>query len=80
MPRTTTKTPAGGRRMDLRLIGFAGARRGELLADAEAEVERVVDELEAAGDYANVELAARLLGVGKGLLYRRLAARAEASR
>jgi hypothetical protein len=79
MPKTTTATPTGGRRMDLRVIGFAAARREQRLAEAEAELGTIVDELIAAGDFANVELAARLAGVSKGTLYRRLAARQAAA-
>lgn len=63
------------RHMDLRAIGFAGDRRAKLLDAAEEELTKIVDEVIEAGDNANIRLAARVSGVPRRTLYRRLQAR-----
>jgi len=71
----TTTTAKTGRRMDLRAIGFAGHRRDAAIAEAAHELELIIDELVAAGDLANVSLAAKLAGVSRTTIYARLAER-----
>jgi len=64
-----------GRLMDLRLIGFAGHRRDQALTAAELELDAIADELIAAGDRANIVAAAKVAGVSRTTLYRRMALR-----
>lgn len=73
------KTPAAApeRRMDLRRIGYAGQARDEALALADAKLDEVVDEVQAAGRLANIALAARIGGVSRDVIYKRLRQRAE---
>jgi transcriptional regulator of acetoin/glycerol metabolism len=75
-PRTTATPATGGRRMDLRAIARAGERRERALAEAAAELDVIADELLEAGEFANIALAAKLAGVGRTTIYRRLVARA----
>ena len=79
-PRITSATPDGGRRMDLRRIAQAGRRRDRHLASAERELDELADELLDAGNYANLTTAAKIAGVSRTTLYRRLQARREARR
>lgn len=53
-------------------IALAGKRRARHLAAAAAEVDVIAGELEAAGDDANVLEAARISGVARSTIYRRL--------
>lgn len=63
--------------MDLRRIGFAGAAREDALKLAEDKLNEVLDAVEEAGPNANIALAAKLAGVSRTLIYRRLRERAE---
>jgi transcriptional regulator of acetoin/glycerol metabolism len=69
---TTIDAP---RRMDLRLIARKGQARQEALRRADEHLDAIVDELVQAGDRANVNLAAKLAGVPRSTLYRRMGAR-----
>lgn len=60
------------RRMELPRIAKAGERRKAFLEAADRELDKIVAELHAAGDLANVKLAAELAGVPRSTLYRRL--------
>ena len=80
MPRITTATPAGGRRVDLRRIAPAGRRRERALKAAERELDELADELLDAGDYANLTTASTVARIPRSTIYRRLEQRREARR
>lgn len=64
--------------MDLRAIAEHGEHRRRAIAEAEAELEAVVDELvrvQVAGGRINVKLAAELAGVTRTTIYDRLRGR-----
>lgn len=59
-------------RMDLRVIARAGERRRAFLSAADGELDKIVSELIAAGELANVKLAGELAEIPRSTLYRRL--------
>lgn len=65
------------RRMDLRRLAQAGERLAAARAQEAAELEVILDEVDAAGALRNVELAARLAGVTKRTIYQGLKRRRE---
>jgi len=68
-------------RVDLKLIGHAGAKRARLLRQADNELEAIITELErarAAGGKPNLSLASRLSGISRPTLYARARARQDA--
>jgi len=67
------------RRMDLRVIARAGAERERAHEAAQTALDTIADECIAAGDLANVKLAAKLSGVSRGALIKRIQARREAT-
>jgi len=67
------------RRMDLSAIAMAGDRRLRAHATAQTALDTIADECIAAGDLANVKLAAQLSGVSRGALIKRIQARREAT-
>lgn len=73
----STATPRPPAPMDLRKIAKAGKVRERALALAEQETDRIADELLAAGERANLNLAATLSGISRTTLYRRMRARRE---
>lgn len=72
------RAPQPGR-MDLRKITAAGDTRRRALVEAEEALDVVLDELERAGDNANVSLACELAGIPRATLNRRRAARRAAA-
>lgn len=60
------------RRMDLRVIGRAGAQRARGLKLQEEAEAAIVAEIRAAGELANVVTASKVSGVPRSTLYRRL--------
>lgn len=74
-PARTQATPAGGRRMDLRLLARAGEELERRRREEEELVDGIADELIAAGDLANIALASKLTGVSRSTLYRRIEVR-----
>jgi transcriptional regulator of acetoin/glycerol metabolism len=62
-------------RMDLKVIGYAGDRRRKALDAADRELDVIADELLASGERGNLALAAKVAGVSRSTLYRRIQAR-----
>ena len=67
------------RRMDLSVIARAGERRLRAHQTAQLALDTIADECIAAGDLANVKLAAQLSGVSRGALIKRIQVRREAT-